>query len=72
VQMVDQSKLIQPIQMFFKSIWHTERTFIQGKNAISSHPCQRYAVHLIHSVCVVQNTVDMFGRNNIPLSFNMP
>jgi hypothetical protein len=70
--MEDQSKLIRPIQIFFKSIWLTELAFIQGgytpKNVVSPQPCHRYAVHLIHSViCVVQNTVDMFGPNNNPL-----
>ena len=75
MQMV-QSKLIHPIQILLKSIWHTELFFIQGghtpKNVVP-HPCQQYAVHLIRSViCMGQNTVDMFGPNNTPLSFCMP
>ena len=41
--MEDQSKLIRPIQIFFKSIWHTELAFIQGghtpENGVPPQPC---------------------------------
>lgn len=58
-------------------MWHTELAFIQGgdtpRKVVPSHLCQQYAIHLIRSFSyMVQNTVDMFGPNNIPLSFSMP
>jgi hypothetical protein len=55
--MEDQSELIRPILIFFKSIWLTELAFIQGgytpKNVVSPHPCHRYAVHMLRSVFCV-------------------